>query len=158
MMTGLSRLCAALFAAALLPFAAQGAESPAAAPFAEQYVMLYYKDIGPASAFYGAALGLERSFGDDWVHLYKATPQSFIGLVREGPGAFFKTKADNAVMVSLVTADVDALYARIKDNPSVTLLGAPRDHAEAPIRGFMLRDPGGYVIEFFSWRKSPAKP
>ncbi|MDA5192431.1 VOC family protein [Govanella unica] len=137
-----------------------GTPAVAAAPttahttFAEQYVMLYYKDITAASAFYGKALGLERTLTDDWVHLYKATPQSYIGVVREGPGALFKAKPDNAVMVSLVTPDVDALYERIKGDKTIVFLDAPNDHANAPIRGFMVRDPGGYVVEFFSWRKT----
>ena len=133
-------------------------QKPAPVQFSEQYVMLYYKDIRAASAFYGTVLGLQKTFSDDWVHLYKATPQSFIGLVREGPGAFFKAKSDNAVMVSLVTGDVDGLYAKIKDNKSITVLGEPNNHDGAPIRGFMVRDPGGYVIEFFSWIKPAAKP
>ena len=50
--------------------------------------MLYVTELGPVARFYGVVLGLETSYEDDWVRLYKVTASSFIGMVRQGPGAF----------------------------------------------------------------------
>ena len=119
--------------------------------FNEHYTMLYYPELGPADRFYGEILGLERSYEDDWVHLYKATASSHIGVVREGPGAFHKVQKKNAVMVSLVTADVDAVYTRVQGYPDVKIVTPLHDNESAPIRAFIMLDPGGYTVEVFQW-------
>ncbi len=122
--------------------------------FDEHYTMLYYLELGPADRFYGEVLGLERSYEDDWVHLYKTTASSYIGVVKEGPKAFHKVRAENAVMVSLVTSDVDAVYARIKEHQDVEIVTPLHDNDSAPIRAFIMRDPGGYTVEVFQWLKT----
>ena len=121
--------------------------------FDEHYTMFYYSELGPADHFYGEVLGLERGYEDDWVHLYKATATSYIGLVKEGPGAFHKAQADNAVMISLVTQDVDAVHARIRESQDVDIITPLHDSESAPIRAFIMRDPGGYTVEIFQWLK-----
>jgi predicted enzyme related to lactoylglutathione lyase len=125
--------------------------SPGHTQFTEHYTMLYYSDLGPADWFYGELLRLERSYEDDWVRLYRTTASSYVGVVREGPGAFHRARPDNAVMVSLVTADVDAVYARVREHPGVEVVTPLHDHDGAPIRAFILRDPGGYTVEVFEW-------
>ncbi|HLF32218.1 MAG TPA: VOC family protein, partial [Xanthomonadales bacterium] len=122
--------------------------------FDEHYTMLYYKELGPAARFYGEVLGLERAYEDDWVQLYRTTANSLIGVVKEGPGAFHTVQAQNAVMVSLVTADVDALYERILKHPEVEIIKPLQDNVSAPIRAFIMRDPGGYTVEVFQWLKA----
>ncbi len=121
--------------------------------FDEHYTMLYFTELGPADRFYGEVLGLERSYEDDWVHLYKATADSYIGAVKEGPGAFHKVQTENAVMVSLVTSDVNAVYAGIQEHQDVEIITPLHDSDSAPIRAFILRDPGGYTVEVFQWLK-----
>ena len=121
--------------------------------FDEHYTMLYYLELGPADRFYGEVLGLERSYQDDWVHLYKTTATSYVGVVKQGPGAFHTVQAENAVMVSLVTADVDGVYARVRQYPDVEIVSPLHDKESAPIRAFIMRDPGGYTVEVFQWLK-----
>lgn len=122
--------------------------------FDQHYTMLYYTELPAADRFYGDLLGLERSYEDDWVHLYRATGDSYIGVVREGPGAFHRARADSAVMVSLVTRDVDALYRRVQQHPELEIASPLQDKDSAPIRAFIVRDPGGYTVEVFQWLKS----
>ena len=124
--------------------------------FDEHYTMLYYLELGPADHFYGEVLGLERSYQDDWVHLYRTTATSYVGVVKQGPGAFHKVQAENAVMVSLVTADVDAVYKRIQQHHDVEIVRPLHNDESAPIRAFIMRDPGGYTVEIFQWLK-PSK-
>ena len=51
---------------------------------AESYVMMYYKSLDAPRNFYASVLGLEASYEDDWVSLYRITETSFVGLVMEG--------------------------------------------------------------------------
>ena len=121
--------------------------------FTENYTMLYYTELGAAAKFYGEVLGLETAYEDDWVRLYKATANSFIGVVKEGPGAFHKVRAENSVMVSLVTDDVDAVHARVRQHPEVEIVSPLQNKDSAPIRAFIMKDPGGYTVEVFQWLK-----
>ena len=111
--------------------------------------MLYYENIDAASAFYGEILGLEKTFDWTWVRFYQTGPASSIGIVTEGDGAWHKVQERNAVMVSLVTDEVDAWYDRLRERDDVVFLKHIGDGGG--IRNFMLQDPGGYTVEFFQW-------
>tara|TARA_B100000686_G_scaffold338814_1_gene411910 strand:+ start:4483 stop:4971 length:489 start_codon:yes stop_codon:yes gene_type:complete len=129
--------------------------SSALAGFAidSQITMFYYTDIGPATKFYGDIIGLEKTLDWSWVIFFQTGPSSFIGLVKEGEGAFHRVQPHNAVMLSLVTNDLDLWYARLKGKDDVTFL-KPLGNS-GPIRSFMVEDPGGYTVEFFQWLPSP---
>ena len=111
--------------------------------------MLYYEDLDAATRFYGETLGLEKTFDWDWIRFYRTGPSSSVGIVREGGGAWHEAQPVNAVMLSLVTSDVDAWYARIRDKEDVVILKDIDDGGG--IRSFLLEDPGGYTVEFFEW-------
>ena len=115
--------------------------------------MLYYEDIGPAARFYGDILGLELELDWHWIRFYKTGPASSVGLVTEGDGAWHEVREQNAVMLSLVTEDVDAWYRRIAGRDDVVVLKDIGDGG--PIRSFLLEDPGGYTVEFFEWLIEP---
>ncbi|MGI9203093.1 MAG: VOC family protein, partial [Woeseiaceae bacterium] len=114
-----------------------------------QVTMFYYKDIEPAAYFYGELLGLEKTFDLTWVKFYKTGPASTVGLVTEGDGGWHKVQDTNAVMLSLVTEEVDAWYERLRDKEDLTILKEIGDGG--PVRSFLLEDPGGYTVEFFEW-------
>lgn len=122
---------------------------PATPALAEQITMLYYKDLDAAAHFYGEVLGLEKTFDLDWVKFYATGPSSSVGVVKEGEGAWHDTQSTNAVMLSLVTPDVDAWFSRVKDARGAVMLKEIGDGGG--IRSFMLEDPGGYTVEFFEW-------
>ena len=129
-------------------------ECLASAPsLSSSVTMLYYKDIGPAARFYGDILGLELELDWDWIRFYKTGPASSVGLVTEGDGAWHEVREQNAVMLSLVTEDVDAWYQRIAGRADVIVLKDIGDGG--PIRSFLLEDPGGYTVEFFEWLIQP---
>ena len=118
-----------------------------------QTTMFYYKDLSAADRFYGESLGLEKTLDWDWVKFYKTGPASTVGLVTEGDGAWHQVQEKNAVMLSLVTEEVDAWYARISGKSDVKVLKELGDGG--PIRSFLLEDPGGYTVEFFQWLERP---
>ena len=111
--------------------------------------MLYYKDISAAASFYGDILGFENTLDWEWVKFFRSSGDAYVGLVTEGDGAHHRVQATNAVMVSIVTPDVDGWYARVVGKPGVHQLKELANRG--PIRSFMLEDPGGYTVEFFQW-------
>lgn len=114
-----------------------------------QTVMFYYKELDAAGAFYGDALGLEKTLDWSWIKMYKTGPAGTVGLVQEGEGAYHTVQPRNAVMLSLVTEEVDAWYKRVQERDDVTVLKSIGDGGG--IRSFMLEDPGGYTVEFYQW-------
>ncbi|MGE0581326.1 MAG: VOC family protein [Steroidobacteraceae bacterium] len=125
------------------------------APIESQIVMFYYDDLAAPTEFYGKTLGLAQTQDFGWARFFQVVPGSEVGIVKGGPGAYYTPQARNAVMLSIVTPDVDAWYGRLKDQPGIDILKPLQSHGGAPIRNFMIRDPGGYTIEIFQWLKKP---
>ena len=119
-----------------------------------QTVMFYYDDLQLASEFYGQTLGLERTLDFEWVKFYRISDTSHVGIVRAGDGAYHSPQANSAVMLSIVTSEVDAWYERLKAMDKVPFLQEIHS-GDAPVRSFLIEDPGGYTVEFFQWLEQP---
>ena len=118
----------------------------------------YYEDLDAQVPFYEGVLQLTASMNEDWVKIYPITETASVGLVLDGRG-YHRVSADKPAMLSIVTDDVDAWYERIRQSGVPVLSELPPSTTQpgvgsAPVRGFMVEDPGGYTIEFFSWRKA----
>jgi len=113
--------------------------------------MFYYKDLAVVAPFYETTLGLTKTFDETWVKIFQLTPSSSIGLVQEGETSFHRAQANNAVMLSIVTEDVDAWYQRLKQDEGIVFLKEIYNNKNVPIRAFLVEDPGGYTVEFFQW-------
>ncbi len=118
-------------------------------PIDAQATFLYYADIDAATSFYQDVLRLRQTFDQGWVRIFAITPTSSVGIVDESRGAH-AARDDNAVMLSLVTTDVDAWHTHLS-GAGVEILSTPADSASVPVRAFLARDPGGYAVEFFQW-------
>lgn len=121
----------------------------------QQITMLYYneEDFAKAVEFYSNDLKLNATFDDDWVKIYKLTNSAFIGVVKDSEGGFHHPNKDSAVMVSIVSKGVDVWYGVIKNAKNIKIEHEIYDSSTAPIRAFLIRDPGGYTIEFFQWNE-----
>ena len=119
----------------------------------EQITMLYYSadDFEKAVRFYGGALQLEATYNDEWVKIYKLNDGAFIGVVKDSENGFHKPNADSAVMVSIVSKNVDDWYGAILNAKNIKIEKEIYNNQSAPIRAFLIRDPGGYTVEFFQW-------
>ncbi len=145
-------LAAGIFCCTAEPVFADGdAPAPAAAAFTEQYTMFYYKDIAGARRFYGDILGLTPTYNDEWVTLYQVLPGALLGVVQEGGTAYHPARSENSVMLSLVTDNVDRWHEKLQAHPDIPMVKAPYNHDKVPIRAMLVRDPGGYTVEFFQW-------
>lgn len=124
-----------------------------------QVTFLYYASLKAPARFYGETLGLEMTLDLGWARIYRVSEGASVGIVGEGRGFHPPGKGDEAVMVSIVTPDVAAWFARMRaaDVPIETPLqpeaGEAADEGAAPVRSFLVRDPGGYIVEFFEWRE-----
>jgi len=127
--------------------------TPMTPPIDSQVTMFYYKDIGPATHFYGDILGLEETLDWSWIRFFRTGPSSFVGLVTEGDRAWHKVQPSNAVMLSLVTDDVDAWQARLGGRDDVKFLKSVG--GSDAVRSLLIEDPGGYTVEFFQWLTPP---
>ena len=129
-------------------------------PPRESVVFFYYQDLDAARAFYARRLGLEPTLEMEWVTIYRIGPGSSVGLVQDGRG-YHSVAEDRPAMLSIVIDDVDGWYQHLRA-AGVPVLSSPPSAEELaarggdapPIRGFLVEDPGGYTVEFFSWRAS----
>ena len=131
------------------------AGKPASPSIDSQIVMFYYDDLAAPTEFYGKTLGLVQTQDFGWARFFQIVPGSEVGLVKAGPGAYYTPQARNAVMLSIVTSNVDAWYEKLKGQPGVDFIADLKTHEGAPIRNFLIRDPGGYTIEVLQWLKRP---
>jgi hypothetical protein len=115
-----------------------------------QVVMFFYDDLAAAEAFYGEKVGLEKTQDFGWAKFFRVGPGAEVGIVKSGPGAYHAAQPRNAVMLSVVTTQVDAWYARLKA-AAIPILVDIHTAEAAPIRNFIVQDPGGYTVEFFQW-------
>ncbi len=115
-----------------------------------QVVFLYYADLNEASAFYESTLGLEKTFDEGWVKIYRTSATSSVGLVDESRGSH-RVSESKPVMLSIVTSEVDRWYEHLR-NEGVKILSELADSESVPVRAFLVEDPGGYTVEFFQWR------
>ena len=123
----------------------------------ETITFFYYDDLAAQAPFYEDLLGLEKTMDAEWVKIYRITATSSVGLVLEGSGVH-SVSDDKPAMLSIVTDDVDAWYeklvnAKVKVTHPLPPAGTEKEPGSAPVRGFIVEDPGGYTIEFFKWNK-----
>lgn len=161
---GIAAGAAALLMASGLHVSAQPQGNPqsmstpskgAAAPqVSGQVTFFYYKDLAEPRRFYGELLGVKPYYEKDWVSLFRTASGATIGLVKTGADSTAASRRA-AVMLSIVTEDVAAWYARLQGNSRFHILKGPYDHPQVPIRAIEMEDPGGYPVEVFQWLKKP---
>jgi len=129
----------------------QNAEKP---EVIDQVVFLYYSNFEEAVKFYESVMDfkqIEQTVPLKWVSIYRATGNSFVGIVDETKGTL-KAAREKPVMLSWVSNDVNAWYQYLKGK-GVSIIRAPKTNQETGIRAMLVKDPGGYMLEFFRWIK-----
>ena len=113
----------------------------------------YYHDLPAAVDWYKNVLGLKPLTEEEWVVIFELNPSSYIGLVDATSGAL-KPVEDKGVMISIDTAELEAWWDKVKDVEGIEIRNGIRTGADGMVDTFSLKDPGGYIVEFFRWKDS----
>ena len=111
---------------------------------------LYYEDLEKASDFYKDIMKFEQVMDKDWVKIYKISGNSHVGLV-SGERGWHKPGPEKPVMISVMVPDADAWFKYLKEKGIKTNREAPNESDELKMKGFLLWDPEGYVIEILEF-------
>lgn len=125
---------------------------PARPPLLGAISFYYYDDLAPAVRWYEERLGLRRAWDGGWAIVFELTGTSRIGLVDTARG-FERAVAGphKGTLISLEIADVHAWYAYLRAFGDVEFLTPIRSATDGRTEMFVVRDPGGYPVEFFRW-------
>ena len=107
---------------------------------------LTYEDVEAGDHFYRVVLGLHLIEDQGWVKVYRIHGCAHVGIVEARRGPVEKPEG-SSTLLSIVVEDVDAWYERLKDEPSIEILGPPAMVFDIPVYSFFLKDPVGYRIE-----------
>ncbi|MBC8463286.1 VOC family protein [Candidatus Bathyarchaeota archaeon] len=113
----------------------------------------YYYDIEKAAEFYRETLEFEEVLSKDWVKIYKLGQDSHIGLVDAKMG-HLKPASEKPVMLSVYVEDVYAVH-KMLDEKGVKTNHPPQSSGDLDMKGFLLEDTEGYVIEFLTFYTKP---
>lgn len=128
-------------------------KKPAASPVSSQVTFFYYGNLAEPERFYGELLGLEKTFDKGWVKFFRITEHSYVGLVDEAKGHHNASEA-KSVMLSMETPDLEGWYARMKaTGVDIVVHFDAAKAADQLVSTFLMRDPGGYSVEFFRFNK-----
>lgn len=119
---------------------------------ASHVTFLYYDDLTAAAFFYSSVLGLPKLHDDGWVMFFQVTPASSIGIVDRARGTY-RPGAGHGVLVSIETPALEQWYQRLLLQGAEFLTHPLPDDDHPLASTFMVRDPGGYAVEFFRWKQ-----
>ena len=117
--------------------------SPLAPIFDQLVIFLYARDLERSAAFYGDTLGLSLVLDQGGCRIYRIGRDAFLGVCRCSEA---RPCSPDGVIVTLVSAEVDGRYERLKAKGAV-FETPPRANPEYDIYHCFLRDPDGYQIE-----------
>ncbi|MEZ5497932.1 MAG: VOC family protein [Steroidobacteraceae bacterium] len=115
----------------------------------------YYESLDAAVEWYCEVIGLRKAWDGDWVVLLETTPGNCIGLVDSQHGA--ERAIGGVHKGALLAIETPALE---QWHEKLTRAGCPDSVGQIGIatdgltERFIVRDPGGYQVEFFRWRQA----
>lgn len=113
----------------------------------------YYNDIEKAAEFYRDTLEFEEVMSKNWVKIYKLGHDSHIGLVNNKKG-HLKPAEEKPVMLSIYVEDVFDVHKTLTEK-GVETNHPPQGSGDLDMKGFLVKDPEGYVIEFLTFYTKP---
>lgn len=116
---------------------------PKPVQFDQQIVWVYTDDLDTTCEFYGHFLGLELARDEGTARIFTTAGQAAIGVCQAFEDRIVEPAGS---MITLVTDDVDAWYAVLRER-GADLLGPPQRLEAFGIYGFFARDPNGYIVE-----------
>lgn len=100
-------------------------------------------NLARSAAFYGGVLGLPQVLDQGGIQIFRVAAGGFFGVVEKPDKPI---EPDQRLMLTLVTDDVDGVYARLTA-AGTACDGAPRENPRYRIYHFFAADPDGYRLE-----------
>ncbi len=110
-----------------------------------QITFLYYRDLERAARFYEDVLQLELCDDQGDARIYRVAEKAFVGIV-DGVKGHCQPQEANAVLITLISEDVEDWYAYLKEC-GVKLLTEVKQPESFPVQCFFFEDPEGYQYE-----------
>ena len=110
-----------------------------------QITFLYYRDLARAARFFDDILRLELCDDQGDARIYRVSEKAFVGIV-DGTKGHCQAQETNAVLITLVSEDVEGWYAYLKEC-GVKLLTEVKQPESFPVECFFFEDPEGYQYE-----------
>jgi predicted enzyme related to lactoylglutathione lyase len=110
-----------------------------------QITFLYYRDLARAARFYEDILQFELCDDQGDARIYRVAEKAFVGIV-DGTKGHCRAQETNAVLVTLVSENVEDWYAYLKQC-GVKLLTEVQQPEGFPVECFFFEDPEGYQYE-----------
>jgi catechol 2,3-dioxygenase-like lactoylglutathione lyase family enzyme len=117
-------------------------------PIDQQVTFLYTHDLEKTAVFYEEILQLPLVLDQGSCRIYRVSGDAFLGFCRHGdaPAEPVAVSDRRTVIVTLVTAEVDAWYEHLKEQ-GITFEKPPAHNPAYNIYHCFLRDPNGYLLE-----------
>ncbi len=113
----------------------------------------YYDDLPAAVRWYREVLGLAAVMEEDWVAIFRLAGGAYVGLVNASDGSQKPLAGDNkGAMIAIETADLESWHRKLREQGMAETIGDIRVASKGLTEMFQVRDPGGYMVEFFRWR------
>lgn len=148
------RLVVTLWLALAITQSAMASDGDAPPPITGGVPFFYYNDLNAAADWYENQLGLKKVAEKNWVVVFELTPSSYIGLVNASGGSMVPSEKKGALL-SIEAEELEAWYDYLKDKPGIQLIHGIEEGASGMIEEFRMKDPGGYIVEFFRWKLTP---
>jgi len=118
-------------------------------PVARSITWIYTSDLVGTARFYSEVIGLElkaeqKGENGGGCRIFQQGPASYLGVCQVRQGRYVEPKG---VIVSFVTPDPDLWHAHLVAN-GVVPEGPVRFSEAYGVKGFMAKDPNGYMLEF----------
>ena len=127
--------------------------SPGPPPISGNLVFFYYRDLPGAVGFYRDTLGLTEVLDYGFARIFRISQSTFIGLVDEKQG-MHSADDPKTVTLSFITPHTDQWYACLQKK-GLEFRSPLQSSSRIHIRGFVTRDPEGYLLEFQKFLDHP---
>ncbi len=123
--------------------------------FKATVLWLYSNDLEVMQEFYESVMGFELIVDQGWAKIHASSPSGFIGPV-DGARGMHSWTQDKAVMLSLITADIDSWFLHLQNQPKFEFRKEEiGEEKRAGARVFVGYDPDAYFIELDEFFQAP---
>ena len=109
---------------------------------------LYYKNYDEATDFYERVMGFKNVFEfEGFAVIFQTTATTFITVVNDNGRGMHTSDEPKTIAIALITDQLDAWYeyALLQE---MDIRNPPKPLEDSPHNGFLVTDPGGYILEF----------